>query len=153
GREIPSVELEPLAADAPEVLRVESLSVADPERPGGFRVRDVSLAVRRGEIVGLAGLIGAGRTDFLLALSGAIEGRVTGSGRIAGRDYSPSTPFEARRAGLVLLPEERKSQAIFPELGVGENVTLGALEKVSRLGWIDRSAQRGAAERGIRETG
>ena len=153
GRAIPSVELEPLASDAPEVLRVEGLSVADPERPGGFRVRDVSLSVRRGEIVGLAGLIGAGRTDFLLALTGASERGVTGTVRLAGREYRPSTPAGARRAGLVLLPEERKAQAIFPDLGVGENVTLGALEKVSRGGWIDRRKERAAAAKGLRETG
>ena len=153
GREIPAVELGALPEGAPELLRVDRLSVADPERPGGFRVRDVSLSVRRGEIVGLAGLIGAGRTDFLLALAGAVERGVTGSVHLAGREYRPTSPVEARKAGLVLLPEERKAQAIFPDMGVGENVTIGALEKVSRLGWIDRSRQRGASERGMRETG
>ncbi len=153
GRAIPDVALEPLAAGAEEVLRVESLSVADPERPSGFRVRDVSLSVRRGEIVGLAGLIGAGRTDFLLALAGAIEKGVSGTVRLAGREYRPSTPAGARRAGLVLLPEERKAQAIFPDMGVGENVVIGALEKLGRAGWIDRGRARAAAEKGLRETG
>ena len=153
GREIPRVELDPLPPGAPEVLRVEGLSVADPDRPDGFRVRDVSLSVRRGEIVGLAGLIGAGRTEFLLALTGALEAEVTGRVRVAGRDYRPTDPAAAREAGLVLLPEERKSQAIFPDMTVGRNVTVGALEKVSRLGWIDGAREGEAAERGMRETG
>ena len=153
GRAIPEVALDPLAAGAEEVLRVDDLSIADPERPGGFRVRDVSLSVRRGEIVGLAGLIGAGRTDFLLALAGAVEKGVTGTVRLSGREYRPSTPADARRAGLVLLPEERKAQAIFPDLGVGENVVIGALEKLGRAGWIDRGKARAAAEKGLRETG
>jgi ABC-type sugar transport system ATPase subunit/ribose/xylose/arabinose/galactoside ABC-type transport system permease subunit len=153
GREIPRVELETIAAGAPEVLRVEGLSVADPNRLDGFRVRDVSLTVRRGEIVGLAGLIGAGRTEFLLALTGALEADVSGSVRVAGRDGLPADPAAARDAGLVLLPEERKAQAIFPDLGVGENVTLPTLERVSRLGWIHGRRQRAAAEAGLRETG
>ncbi len=153
GREIPNVELAPLPAGSPEVLHVQGLSVADPERPGGFRVRDVSLSVRRGEIVGLAGLVGAGRTDFLLALTGALEAEVSGRVRVGGSDYRPTDPAAAREAGLVLLPEERKSQAIFPGMGVGENVTVGALEKVSRMGWIDAPRAREAAARGMRDTG
>ncbi len=70
GRQIDRGELVPVAADAPEVLRVENLSVEDPDRPGGRRVSNVSFTLRRGEILGLAGLIGAGRTDLLLALTG-----------------------------------------------------------------------------------
>ncbi|HTY42059.1 MAG TPA: ATP-binding cassette domain-containing protein [Thermoanaerobaculia bacterium] len=153
GRDIPRADLEPLPAGAAEVLRVESFSVADADRPGGYRVRDVSLTVRRGEIVGLAGLVGAGRTEFLLALTGALDAETSGRVFLAGREAKPADPAAARRAGLVLLPEERKSQAIFPDLSVGENVTLGALEKISRLGWIDAAAAKGVIERGMRETG
>jgi ABC-type sugar transport system ATPase subunit/ribose/xylose/arabinose/galactoside ABC-type transport system permease subunit len=153
GREIPNVELAPPPADSPELLRVECFSVADPDRPGGFRVRDASLSVRRGEIVGLAGLIGAGRTDFLRALAGAFEGEISGQVRLGGREYRPSGPAAAREAGLVLLPEERKAQAIFPNLSVQENVTIAALEKVSRLGFVDRSRDAEAAGRLMRQTG
>ena len=153
GREIPRVDLEPPPSGSPEILRVEGLSVADPDRPGGFRVRDVSLSVCRGEIVGLAGLVGAGRTDFLLALVGASSGEVTGRVLVDGRDARAQSPAAARDRGLVLLPEERKAQAIFPNLPVGRNITLGALEKVSRLGWIDAAGSREAALRGMRETG
>ncbi len=153
GREIPSVELSPPPSGSPEILRVEGLSVADPERPGGFRVRGVSLSVRRGEIVGLAGLVGAGRTDFLLALVGAGSAEVTGRVLIDGREARAASPAEARDRGLVLLPEERKAQAIFPDLPVGRNITLGALEKVGRLGWIDGAKERESAARGMRETG
>ncbi len=153
GREVPRVELEPLPGDAPELLRAEGVTVADPARPGGFRLRDVSLSVRRGEIVGLAGLVGAGRTDFLLALTGALEAEVRGRVQVAGREYRPSSPAEARKAGLVLLPEERKSQAIFPDLSVRRNVTISALENVSRLGWIDAARDREAAGALLRGTG
>ena len=153
GREILRVDLAPPPLGSPEILRIEGLSVADPDRPGGFRVRDVSLSVRRGEIVGLAGLVGAGRTDFLLALVGASDGKVTGRVHIDGREVRPESPAEARDLGLVLLPEERKAQAIFPDLPVDRNITLGALEKVSRFGWIDIAGARKAARRGMRQTG
>jgi ABC-type sugar transport system ATPase subunit/ribose/xylose/arabinose/galactoside ABC-type transport system permease subunit len=153
GRQIPEVDLAPPPADSPELLRVEGFSVADPERPGGFRVRNVSLSVRRGEIVGLAGLIGAGRTDFLLALAGAYGGEASGTIRLGGRTYLPSSPAAAREAGLVLLPEERKTQAIFPDLSVERNVTIGALEKVSRLGFVDGPRDAQAAARLMRQTG
>jgi ABC-type sugar transport system ATPase subunit/ribose/xylose/arabinose/galactoside ABC-type transport system permease subunit len=153
GREIPEVELAPPPAGSPELLRVEGLSIADAERPGGFRVRDVSLTVRRGEIVGLAGLIGAGRTDFLLALAGAYGGETSGKIRLGDRPYRASSPASARRAGLVLLPEERKAQAIFPDLSVRGNVTIGALEKVTRFGFVDGARDEEAAGRLMRQTG
>ncbi len=153
GREIPRVDLAPPPPGSPEILRVEGLSVANPDRRGAFRVRDVSLSVRRGEIVGLAGLVGAGRTELLLALVGASSGAVTGRVLVDGQEGGARSPAEARDRGLVLLPEERKAQAIFPDLPVGRNITLGALEKVSRFGWIDGRGARQAGERGMRETG
>ena len=155
GRDIPRSDLPPLPDGAPEALRVESLSVADPNAPDGFRVRDVSLTVRRGEIVGLAGLIGAGRTEFLLALTGAIERAVTGSVRVGdrSRDGIPSHPAEARAAGLVLLPEERKSQAIFPDLSVAENVLMGELDRVGAAGFVSRRRSAEASSRLMADTG
>ena len=153
GRNIERVELSALEAGAPEVLRVENLSVEDPERPGGRRLSNVSLTLRRGEILGLAGLIGAGRTELLLALTGALERPVSGRILVGGSEYRPASPAEARDAGIVLLPEERKSQAIFPDLAVSENVTVGSLPKVSRLGWIDRARAREAGASLMRDTG
>jgi ABC-type sugar transport system ATPase subunit/ribose/xylose/arabinose/galactoside ABC-type transport system permease subunit len=153
GREIPEVALEPPPAGSEALLSVEALSIADPDAPGGFRVRDVSLSVRRGEIVGLAGLVGARRTDFLLALAGACELPVTGKIRIASSEGVPADPAAAREAGLVLLPEERKAQAIFPDLSVSENVALPALARVSRWGFIRRRRSRDETQRAMRQTG
>jgi ribose transport system ATP-binding protein len=155
GRQIDRGELAPVAADAPEVLRVDDLSVDDPDRPGGRRVSNVSFSLRRGEILGLAGLIGAGRTDLLLALTGAQERPVTGRVRIAGADSTDRArhPADAKAAGLVLLPEERKSQAIFPDLSVAENVVLPSQERAAKAGWIDRGKSRDAAGRLMADTG
>jgi len=146
GRDIPPSDLPPVPADAREVLRVENLAVAEEGHPGTERIKGLSLSVRAGEVVGLAGLVGAGRTDLLLSLVGAHPGAVTGTIWLDGRACAPRTPAEARTAGMVLLPEERKAQGIFPGLGVDRNVTLAALERVSHFGIVDRRADRQAAE-------
>jgi ABC-type sugar transport system ATPase subunit/ribose/xylose/arabinose/galactoside ABC-type transport system permease subunit len=152
GRDIARSEPAAVAPEAAELLAVEQLSVADAERPGGFRLRDVSFTVRAGEIVGLAGLVGAGRTDLLLALVGGLEREVRGRIRLNGTAYVPVTPAEARERGLMLLPEERKAQGIFPRLGVRENITVSALGGVSRLGWIRRGPERDVAGELMRGT-
>ncbi|MBI3981427.1 MAG: ATP-binding cassette domain-containing protein [Gemmatimonadetes bacterium] len=158
GRDIAPTTILPVPADAAELLRVEDLTVPDREREGGFRLRDVSFTVRSGEIVGLAGLVGAGRTELLLALVGGLDRKVRGRIRLDGRDYVPATPARAREAGLVLLPEERKAHGIFPHLGVAQNITVSALERVSQMGWIDRASERRHAEQmahgaGVRAAG
>jgi len=153
GRDIERTTLAPVPAAAPELLRVDKLSVRDPAHADGYRLRDVSLTVRSGEIVGLAGLVGAGRTDFLLALVGGLDRDVSGRIRLDGRVYVPATPAQARDAGLMLLPEERKADGIFPRLGVQPNITMSSLGKVSRLGWIDRTKEGNEATRLMRGTG
>ena len=153
GRQITRGVLAPVALEAAELLAVENLSVPDPARPDGYRLHDVSFTVRRGEIVGFAGLIGAGRTDLLLALVGGLERAAHGRIRLDGRTYVPLNPAVARDAGLVILPEERKTSGIFPHLGVDRNITMAALGRVSRIGWIDRRHERREAARMMATTG
>ncbi|MEZ4589286.1 MAG: ATP-binding cassette domain-containing protein, partial [Gemmatimonadales bacterium] len=153
GRDVPSSDLSAVPDGAREVLAIEGLTVDDPDRPGDERLSDVSLTVRAGEVVGLAGLVGAGRSDLLLALVGAHPGAARGTIRLDGQRYSPRTPAEAVAAGLVLLPEERKADGIFPHLGVDRNVTIAALERVSRHGVVDPAAEGRAAAELIAKTG
>lgn len=145
GREIPPSRLPDVAPNAREVLRVEGLTVADPAHPGRNRLQALSLVVRAGEIVGLSGLVGAGRSDLLLALAGAHPGKVTGRLWLDGRACTLRSPAQAREAGIVLLPEERKADGIFPDLGVDHNITTPALHRVSRWGVVNRRAERRAA--------
>ncbi len=153
GRTLESARMDALPEEAPEVFRVEHLSLPDPGRPGGYRLCDVSLSVRRGEIVGLAGLVGAGRSDFLLALSGAVDRRVEGRILVEGATYAPDSPAEARSAGVLLLPEDRKSQGILPHQSVRANVSLGGLERVSAAGFCVAKKEEASVSAVTRLTG
>jgi ribose transport system ATP-binding protein len=121
----------------------------------GPKLQDVSLTVGRGEVVGLAGLLGAGRTEVARALFGAdpAEGTVT----LDGRPLVLRTPDDGIAARIGFLPEDRKAEGIIPELSVRENLTLAALPTLTRLGIVDRARQREIVDRfmarlGIRAT-
>jgi ribose transport system ATP-binding protein len=120
-------------------LRVEGLRA-------GERVRDVTFEVRRGEILGLSGLVGSGRTETLRAVFGADRaerGRVlTGDPLVPVRIGEPR---DAVRAGIGMIPEDRKAHGLLLTQSVRLNVTLARLATVARSGWINRAAERGLA--------
>jgi ABC-type sugar transport system ATPase subunit len=110
------------------------------------RVNGLSLVVRRGEVVGLAGLVGSGRTSLLRCLAGA-EAAADGSLTIDGeRRGMPRSVREARRRGVMLLPEDRKTQGLIGERSVEDNITLSSLHRVSKLGMVSTTAQRRLAD-------
>ena len=106
----------------------------------GSALRDVSLTVHRGEIVGLSGLEGQGQGDLLFALFGVYAG-LSGEVRLRGRSIRLGGPTGAMRAGLALVPEDRKTQGLILPLSVRENVTLATLPSVSRAGVLDQAAE------------
>jgi D-xylose transport system ATP-binding protein len=117
-----------------EASHVTCLDVVNPQRK---RVDDVSLQVRRGEILGIAGLIGAGRTELVSAIYGAYPGTWQGELRIDGKPVRVRSPQAAVRAGLCMVPEDRKHHGIVPLMGVGPNITLSVLGHYARAGVID----------------
>ncbi|MEP7053972.1 MAG: sugar ABC transporter ATP-binding protein [Actinomycetota bacterium] len=125
-----------------ELLRVENLSL-----PGVFD--DVSFSVRAGEIVGLAGLVGAGRSEILETVYGA---RRPSHGRVLfeGKPLTPGSVTSAVRRGIGLAPEERKSQALFLDHAVTHNITAASLKRYSRLGWLDRGRELSDAKDQVR---
>ncbi|WP_031003548.1 sugar ABC transporter ATP-binding protein [Streptomyces sp. NRRL F-5727] len=131
------------AAARDPVLRVEGLT-----RAGEFAPLD--LALRPGEIVGLAGLVGSGRSEILETIYGA---RRPDAGRVLVDDVPlrPGSVRAAVRAGIGLAPEERKAQALLMLESVGSNVSVATLSRYSRAGWLDRRAERAAAHRAVRE--
>jgi len=116
-------------------LSVENLSVADPARPNLSLVRDVSFEVRRGEVLGLAGLAGSGASEILGAVFGRLP-RARGHVRVDGQDVPPGRPAVALRHGLAFLTSDRKAEGLTLPRSVVENVTLASLPRFSPGGWL-----------------
>ena len=105
---------------------------------------EVAFRVRAGEIVGMAGLVGAGRTELLLTLFG-VTPACGGAVRVGGRDVTPRTPLEAIQAGLALVPEDRKQQGLFLEMAVRENISLVSLRCEQRAGFLNLAREASLA--------
>jgi ABC-type sugar transport system ATPase subunit len=118
----------PHKAEATEVLRVEGLS-------RGSVLRDIGITLHRGEVLGIAGLAGAGRTELARALVGA-DRIDAGEVRLDGRALRLRSPQDALRHGIVLVPEERKVQAIFGDLSVARNISAGSMRRFLRAGVV-----------------
>jgi D-xylose transport system ATP-binding protein len=123
------------------VFEARHITCYDVDNPKRKRVDDVSFAVRRGEILGIAGLVGAGRTELVSAIFGAYPGRHEGEVWMDGARVDTSTPLKSIRLGLCMVPEDRKHQGIVPDLSVGENITLTILDRFSRHTRVDAEAE------------
>ena len=129
------------ADEAPPGLRVDGLT-----RRGVFE--DVSFSIGKGEIVGLAGLMGAGRTEVARAIFG-VDRLDAGSIEVDGRPVRIRSPRDGVSAGIAMVPEERKSQALVLGMSVGENLTVAHLRALSRGGWLRRRPAAVEAKRQV----
>lgn len=134
GHEIHDDDRAPAAPLRAEVLRIEHFTVVDRlgQRPV---VNDVSLCVHAGGIVGLAGLVGAGRSELLEALFGVHPACTSGRVVLGGQPAVLASPGVAIRLGLALAPEDRKRQGLVLSMTVAENTTLASLRELSRCGF------------------
>ena len=146
GREVADVpsprRQAPVPGSEAPVLEARGLSC-----PGSFE--DVSLEVYRGEIVGLAGLVGAGRTAVALALFGALP--ASGAVRVLGRPVRFESPADAIDAGLGYVTEDRKGRGVFPLLDVGANITLTYLKAFARALLLSPAREDAAAAEAVRD--
>jgi ribose transport system ATP-binding protein len=105
----------------------------------------LDLKLRRGEILGLAGVEGNGQGDFFQCLTGVVPPK-RGIVRCAGNHVDLTSPLGALRSGIMLLAGDRKGEALFPVLGVRSNATIQVLNRLSRAGWVRRRLERSAIE-------
>lgn len=117
-----------------EVLRVQNVSLPRPERADDYSVRNVSFALHRGEILGLFGLMGAGRTELLQTIFGLHSRSSSGEVFVMGNPLKIHSPAEAIRAGIALAPEDRKAEGLVLLMNVAENVSLSCLQLAARFG-------------------
>ncbi|HWL71042.1 MAG TPA: sugar ABC transporter ATP-binding protein [Geminicoccus sp.] len=130
------------------VLEVQGLTrMGDANDPHAVRVRDVSLTAHAGEILGIGGLIGAGRTELARAIFGA-DPIDSGKVLVEGQEVAIATPQDAIRHGIGLVPEDRKQQALFLSLAIRPNLSMAALDGLTeRLGFVSGSRERALVER------
>ena len=139
GREITSFTPAHTQNDlGPEMLRVEQFS-----SPGKFR--DIHFTLRSGEVLGLAGLVGAGRSEVAQAIFG-LDAAATGKIAISAQEVRIESPQAALQLGIGLLPEDRKRQGLVLSMNCRENTSLAALPQLSRLGFIRKSREQTLAE-------
>jgi ribose transport system ATP-binding protein len=122
-----------------EVLSADGLQI-------GHKVRSARVEVRARQIVGLAGLLGSGRTEVARAIFGADPPKA-GTIRVTGREVSPREPAEAIALGVGYCSEDRKADGIIPDMSVRENITLSILPRLTKMGIVDEARQRAIVDR------
>jgi len=138
GREISDLFPKPQVEIGKELLRVENFS-----RTGYFK--NVSFAVHAGEIIGLTGLVGAGRTEVVESICGVTK-RDSGTLYLEGKEVKIKEPADAMKNGIILLPEDRQKQGLIMSWGLGDNVTLPIMNKYAKSGFNNNKKEREVAK-------
>ncbi|HKG22753.1 MAG TPA: ATP-binding cassette domain-containing protein [Blastocatellia bacterium] len=150
GREVGQLFPKPAHRPGEVVFEARNVTVRDPVVAGKLLVDDVSFKVRRGEVVGIAGLMGAGRSDLLMGIFGAHAGRTSGDLLIEGRQVRVASPGDAIRNGLGFVTEDRKRYGLVLDQTILNNMTLASLHRLSGRYVTNVGAEASAGEREMR---
>ena len=134
-------------------LEVKNLSLEDTDVPGRMLLQDISFHVREGEILGIAGLMGAGRTELVSTIFGASPGEWKGEIRVYGKIVKIRKPLDAIQAGMALVPEDRKQQGLTLILSVLENMSIVHLADFCTAGVVDAQREFHACSKTAEELG
>jgi D-xylose transport system ATP-binding protein len=151
GREVGNIFPAVDRAQGEVVFEVDSFSVRDPVLNDKKLVDDVSFSVRRGEVLGIAGLMGAGRSDLLMAIFGAHAGRVSGLIRIEGKPVRVNEPADAIKQGIGFVTEDRKRFGLVLDQTILKNMTLAGLRRISGRFVTSVDAESAAGERAMKD--
>jgi ribose transport system ATP-binding protein len=141
GREITIMRKSEVGDAKEELLRVKDLCLKHPEKQNEDLLHHISFNVKRGEIVGIFGLMGAGRTELLEAVFGIHPKRTSGEIVVDGRQLKCKTPAEAIKAGLALVPEDRKKDGLVLELNIKTNISLTMLNEIEDAGLLNNKKE------------
>ena len=142
GRELVDLFPKTPAKSGEVVLRAKNISLQHAARAGDFVVKDVSFEVRRGEVLGIFGLMGAGRTELLQTIFGLYPNTSSGEIEIDGERVEIRSPQDAIAAKLALAPEDRKAEGVVLGMSVAHNTTLSCLAKIERMGFLQPNLER-----------
>jgi ribose transport system ATP-binding protein len=141
GREITIMRKSEVGDAKEELLRVKDLCLKHPEKQNEDLLHHISFNVKRGEIVGIFGLMGAGRTELLEAVFGIHPKRTSGEIVVDDRQLKCKTPAEAIKAGLALVPEDRKKDGLVLELNIKTNISLTMLNEIEDAGLLNNKKE------------
>jgi ribose transport system ATP-binding protein len=151
GREIAALDYVQHRIEEQAVLEVENLSLISPHGSGRPHLRNITFSVRKGEVLGVAGLLGAGRTELLEAMFGASPYQPTGTIRLEGRPVRFTHPDQAIKAGIAMTTEDRKTLGLFDRMTVAENITLRRLTELTFGPLVDPRAEKRAVAWSVKE--
>jgi ribose transport system ATP-binding protein len=151
GREIAALDYVQHPIGNRAILEVEKLALPSPHGSGRPHLRDITFSVRTGEVLGVAGLLGAGRTELLEAIFGASPYQPTGKIRLEDRPVRFTHPDQAIRAGIAMTTEDRKTLGLFDQMTVAENITLRRLSELTFGPLINPRAEKRAVAWSVKE--
>eukprot|EP00913_Durusdinium_trenchii_P028309 g26537.t1 len=149
GREIEDVDLGDQRQPGDVLLRLEEVSLPWTGHARQWRLKEISLELRAGEVVGIAGLMGAGRTELLECLFGTSPEPPVGRILVEGNEVGFAHPAEAMQAGIALVTEDRKQLGLFDQMNVRENITLCVLRNAADLGLVSPRREQEIVDREI----
>jgi len=138
-------------AQGETIFEVSNFSVTDPSVVGKKLVDNVHFSVKRGEVLGIAGLMGAGRSDLLMGIFGAHPGRVSGEIKLEGQRIGISSPADAIKQGIGFVTEDRKRFGLVLDQTILNNMTLAGLRRISGRFLTSVDAESAAGERSMKE--
>ncbi len=151
GREVDHIFPEAKHERGEIVFEARNVTVEDPSVPGKLLVDDVGFAVRKGEVLGIAGLMGSGRTELLMAIFGAHAGRKSAEVLVNGKQIQMNSPSDAIKHGVGFVTEDRKRYGLVLDQTILRNMTLAGLRKLSGRFITDENAEAAAGERAAGE--
>ena len=152
GRDVQTVHKRPESkAPKEELLRLQNVSLRHPERKGDYILKNVSFQVAKGEIVGLFGLMGAGRTELMETLFGLRPKLMSGTIRVAGKETKFHSPSDAIKCGIALVPEDRKKDGLILGMDVRSNISLTMLDEIEEGGVLNNNKESSLAKKYIGE--
>jgi ribose transport system ATP-binding protein len=149
GREIKMVRKTNVEAIKTQLFTVNNLSLRHPSRKNDFLLKDISFGINKKEVVGIFGLMGAGRTELMETIFGLHGKRAAGKITIEGNEINVRSPKDAIKAGIALVPEDRKKDGLVPGLDVRTNINLATLERLQSQGLLNAEKEKTLARKYI----